>query len=430
MKNIRTWRNGSSVALCAFVFVAVVITVMLFATNPPRGTGYGFFSLVSWNVHDALNPDPDTYKINYLRNKRADVVGIQEDFCKHVYDGLRADYGYGATYNDCNNWPFSTYRSGLSILSRVTPFSPLQNISFSTTAFRQFNNCTGFFDCQATKGFVLTKLFVPVQSSSGWIFEMPVHYYDLHLNSGRGSSPRNVRQAQLNQLRDFMNIYSVGMSVIVSGDFNCIYQDTLDRNVLLSFITSQNLTMANNPNQFTSGDSTIDYVLYRTGDARELLVASCEPDYSAHGLSDHDPLVAQFSYSANYDAFPDLVITDILSFEYDPLGDGTGKGIARVVVKNEGPAAVTVASAVYMTIQTIKYNNGVGTCPPLSPGQSVIIEVEYYTPQGPIPPEYTDVNIVVTADRTTDPLLGGRIKENNEGNNTLTKWVPIQWTNF
>ena len=67
---------------------------------------------------------------------------------------------------------------------------------------------------------------------------------------------------------------------------------------------------------------------------------------------------------------------------------------------------------------------------PLSPGQSVIIEVEYYTPQGPIPPEYTDVNIVVTADRTTDPLLGGRIKENNEGNNTLTKWVPIQWTNF
>lgn len=161
MKNIRTWRNGSSVALCAFVFVAVVITVMLFATNPPRGTGYGFFSLVSWNVHDALNPDPDTYKINYLRNKRADVVGIQEDFCKHVYDGLRADYGYGATYNDCNNWPFSTYRSGLSILSRVTPFSPLQNISFSTTAFRQFNNCTGFFDCQATKGFVLTKLLCP-----------------------------------------------------------------------------------------------------------------------------------------------------------------------------------------------------------------------------------------------------------------------------
>ena len=421
-------KRGKVLCVAGVLSVAFLLTViLLFAVNPPQGMGIRQFSFVSWNVGDVLGRYEDGPQISYLLNEAADVAGVQEDFCKSIYNSVSPHYEYRATYNNCFNEPYSLYTSGLSVFShnldRVNP----PQLKIESVAFRKWNNCQGL-DCQAQKGFVLVKLFVPLLTSSGSTFEMPVHYYDLHLNAGPSSVTRRL---QLIQLKSFMNTYSVGMSVIVAGDFNLSYQDHYDRDDLISFMNDQSLSMANDPNIPTGGSETIDYVLFRTGDSRESLqIPYCAVDEDSDGLSDHLALTAQIQFSANYDAYPDLVVTDVLSFEYDPLFDGTGKGIAQVVVKNEGPAAVSVPSPMYMTIQTIKYNNGIGSCPPLLPGHSAVVDVEYYTPQGQIPEYYTDVNIVVTADRTTDVLKGGLTRENNEKNNTLTKWVPIIWTTF
>jgi hypothetical protein len=45
---------------------------------------------------------------------------------------------------------------------------------------------------------------------------MPLHYYDVHLNSGRDDEAQAVRQSQLNQLTNFMDAYSTGMSAFIS----------------------------------------------------------------------------------------------------------------------------------------------------------------------------------------------------------------------
>jgi hypothetical protein len=197
----------------------------------------------------------------------------------------------------------------------------------------------------------------------------------------------------------------------------------------MNFVNNQNLIIANNVNEYTSDSATIDYVLYRTGDPRESLQSiSCAVDPMSTGLSDHKALLGQFSFSANYDAFPDLQVTDILSFEYDPLFDGIGRGIATAVIKNNGPAA-SPANAVYMVIPGIKYNNGIGSCPALGPGNSAVVQVEYWTPQGQIPEDWIEAEIQVIADRSTDSLKGGLIRENNETNNLLDRVVPIIWIN-
>lgn len=427
-----------------FLGTLVVATLTLIADNPSRGIGSCQFSLVSWNVSEApwrflifpYRPDyPDGPQRSWLLGKQADIVGLQEDFYMDIFDQLQHYYKYGLSPK---NGPIvgdfvpgiptiEPLGSGLSVLVSLKDIPYKPDIIQLHEGWREWTNCSNSesFDCQAQKGFAYMQLFIPLTTLSGYTFYMPLDYYDLHMDAGGTGGDRTARQNQFNQLKSFMNQYSQGKSVIISGDFNCHYQDVNDRTMLLSFMNSQNLAFANDP----AGTDTVDYVLFRSGDPRESIqVISCYVDPTSHGLSDHDALSGQFNYSANYDAYPDLIVEDILSFTYDQYN---GWGYATAVVKNKGPASAS-GCGIYMTIRAVKRSMGYGNCPALDAGESAIVDIGYDTAGGePIPDYFTYATVIATVDRhSSDMLVGGLVRENNELNNTLEKSVPVIWTNL
>ena len=167
-------------------------------------------------------------------------------------------------------------------------------------------------------------------------------------------------------------------------------------------MTDQGLTLANNvetdPYEYTHGESTVDYVFYRNGDARETLSKSDFSVLTSVGSSDHSPLLANFQYQADIDQFPDLQVTDILQFSYNSEGyptDNVGYAVAQIT--NNGPAATTQAVSIYGTIGGISNYYALGTCPPLASGQTATVTIEFISV--PIPTSWTSADVYLTVDR-------------------------------
>lgn len=332
-------------------------------------------------------------------------------------------------------------------------------------------------DSLANKGFACAVIYIPVTNSSEWTCEFPIHVYTLHANAGYHWSDLVTRKIQFDQLSKFMEGYSKGYSVIVAGDFNLDNDSYFDRVIRDQFINEQELTMANNPNHDTHIDGkTYDYILFRAGDYRESLeVTRCNVESSifvttvdpydeprrsrslynrnrrrevedigsVYIYSDHFPVTAHFKYSANYDAFPDLVVSDILQVIYDT---SSGKGRAFVRVKNNGPAAIdktkldiecyyqdeAPSSREYRyrgrmrtpdleRLKTSKCFLGSGDIPKLYSGQSAIVEVSLNNLNNYKKPyrQSWKIDIIATANKPRT------IRENNELNNILEKRIDV-----
>jgi hypothetical protein len=400
-------------------------TILLLADNPPRGICSKQFSLTTWNVGDvpqrpfATHRDAnlDGWVKLWILNKNNypdNITGIQEDWYGHIYEGTKSVYNWALTYSN----GFPDFYGAISILS-------------------QFYIADHFFvrwiaghgvDKTGEKGFAYSVICIQVTNSSGWTCQFPIHFYCLHAQSGDMISDLTDRIDQLNQLSNFMNSHSSGYSVIVAGDFNCNYTSESDPDIVRAsdtyllnrFMRENNLTMANDPAKYTHNSyKTLDFILFRSakGDSRESLqLIDCNVRYEAAG-SDHYPVKANFNFSINYDAYPDLVVSDILRFEYDPWAQ---EGIAYLKVKNNGPAASEKDTQVYVTISYQKWTYGLGFIPKLASGQSTIVEV--YVPELNLDPFYDSyVFVNATANR---PSI---IKENDVLNNYLRKMVPVQF---
>lgn len=348
--------------------------------------------------------------------------------------------------------------------------------------FREWSKHEGL-DSLANKGFACAVIYIPVTNSSGWTCEFPIHVYTLHANAGYHWSDLVARKIQFDQLSKFMEGYSKGYSVIVAGDFNLDNDSYFDRDIRDRFIDNQQLTMANNPNHDTHIDGkTYDYILFRAGDYRESLeVTKCKVEYSifvttvdpydeprrnrssrnvnrerevedrggnsgssVYIFSDHFPVTAHFNYSVDYDAFPDLVVSDILQVTYDT---SSGKGRAFVRVKNNGPAAIYKKTKLHIEcyyqdeaprmreykyrgemrtpdlerFKTAKCFLGSRTIPPLNSGKSAIVEVSLNNLNNYIKPyrQSWKIDIIATANKPR------AIRENNELNNILEKRIDV-----
>ena len=204
------------------------------------------------------------------------------------------------------------------------------------------------------------------------------------------------------------------------GDFNLeglIYKHSEDLTTMNDFIAADNqgLTMANDDPLEPTCDinspdpSKYDYFLFRPGNDPNINLEklACHVMDKMEG-SDHQPLLANFRYSVNFDAFPDLTVTSI---EFEKMSEGIWN--AYVTVKNLGPSASPVATPIRVNVQIQgdKTVTGFNHISALANGQSSTIDIgleNCYPPEG----TFTVIAIVDKYDE---------IKENNGINNVMQK---------
>jgi hypothetical protein len=469
MKKIASLRKSRFALIFSLTFIAGVLltTILLLANNPLRGWCSKQFSLTTWNVADVVTKNVfftyhDRFQIGWIQGNISDnITVLQEDFYTDIYNGVKGDYNYGKT--------FGSEGRGLSFLSQFYIHSHL---------FQEWRTHEGL-DLAANKGFAFAVIYIPVTNSSGWTCEFPLHVYTLHANAGDSRIAQIARDIQLFQLHSFMIEHSLRYSVIVAGDFNLDYSNNTHKGLLEDFKAAQKLTMANDSNFITHKDGKMfDYILFRAGDYRESLeVTNCNVESSifvyiddpyseprrrrssqrqldrkgevedsggpVYIFSDHYPVTAHFKYSVDYDAFPDLVVSDILQVTYDT---SSGKGRAFVLVKNNGPAAIDKTKLDIECLhreeaprnREYKYRGemrtpeleensyakfflGSGTIPQLNSGQSAIVEVSLNNLNNYIKTyrQSWKIDIIATANKPR------AIRENNDFNNILQKRIDV-----
>jgi hypothetical protein len=479
MKRMMSSRKGLFVFFFSIAFIAGVLltTILLLADNPPRGICSKRFSLATWNVgdppwefpvpQDVSHPTLNYWMIWWIKGNSFEdnITGLQEDFQMHMYDGARENYKYGIAFERFYEQLYANGKNcGLALLSQFFIGRPY---------FEEWEVYNGW-DTWASKGVAFSEILIPVTNSSGWTCLFPIHVYTLHAQSGDTMWDHFDRMWQLGQVSRLMHARSSGYSVIVAGDFNINsfnppslnyvnppetksvsrkradtdpsggtglnYEfggvGSEDIRLLNSFMAEHNLTMANNPTQYTHESvQTLDYILFRTGDYRESLqLLDCNVRYDAQG-SDHYPVKAYFNFSVNYDAFPDLVVSDISQLTYDRFAE---EGYVSVSVKNNGPGPTDRASQVQVTLSVININplqnkgdqqteedpyklvyEGYGTIPQLNSGQSAVAVV--YMPGLFLGRYFPFVKMSATANSPAS------IREIDEHNNNLEKQVYVKY---
>jgi endonuclease/exonuclease/phosphatase family metal-dependent hydrolase len=289
------------------------------------GSG-GTFSLLTYNVAglpqeiSSVNPEEHIPLISPLLNEY-DIVLTQEDFdwwqgpagnldFVNYHDRLRADathehrsephpgpeaVGLDPTSRDLQ------IGDGLGVLSRI-PFTGNTRVPW-TECFGGFDTSDGGAgDCLAMKGFAMVTLTL----DDG----VEVDLYNLHAEAGGTEEDQRLQAQDFDELATFMEANSEGRAIILGGDTN-LHTDSdhrdasgdADTEIWRTFLERTGLTDACAADDCAETDM-IDKVAFRSGEGVDLTATSHtvvrERFRSPTGddLSDHPPLVVEFSWEA------------------------------------------------------------------------------------------------------------------------------------
>ncbi|MCJ7601835.1 MAG: endonuclease/exonuclease/phosphatase family protein [Desulfobulbaceae bacterium] len=394
--------------LCVLLSLIAILPTALLADNAPRGWITNDFSVMSWNV--CFKSDYHAQAALDITNLHANIVGVQEDFSKFFYNSVS---GYNFKLQPTSATGIKIMGNGLSVFSDTLISDSRKvawNICFGDLLAEvdclttECHDC----DCLGDKGFTFSK----IQMSLGDNTTFFIHFYNLHTDAGRPDVDALVRFQQLVQLRNFMGANSVGMPVIVVGDFNLQGMPGMESEIatMSTFMSypETGLTMANHEyEKTTNSGSKFDYVLYRPGTNPNISLdkISCRV-MNEIGGSDHLPIWTNFRYTVNYDAFPDLTVTGL---QLERMSEGIWN--AYVTIKNLGPNATPAGTPVRVNVQIQgdKTVTAFNHTPALASGQSYTIDIgieNCYPPYG-----------TFTGIASVDSLE--EIQENNEFNNVL-----------
>jgi len=264
----------------------------------------GSFSALTYNVAglpeglSSSHPATNTPLIS-PRLAGYDVINVQEDFNYHaaLYAG--------------DNHPYRTATSGgagigsgLNMLSRY-PITDYAQIRWSA--------CNGT-DCLTPKGFTYSR----IRLAEG----VYVDTYNAHPNAGVEDADLAARRANISQLAQYIVDNSAGSAVLVLGDTNTRYTRSGDN--IRELVTRAGLTdpwvqlirggaapaqgspaLVCEPAQITDECEVVDKILYR-GSAQVRLQATryhnehaAFLDAAGAMLSDHDPQLVQFTWTAS-----------------------------------------------------------------------------------------------------------------------------------
>ncbi|KAG9233190.1 endonuclease/Exonuclease/phosphatase [Amylocarpus encephaloides] len=225
------------------------------------------------------------------------IINVQEDFAYHAY--------IYAT----DTHPYRTATTGTVVVgSGLNTISNFDWINFTRVKWDICSNASGA-DCLTPKGFTMMRVMV----SEGVYVDM----YNIHADAGTEADDEKSRTANIQQVANYIDTWSVGNSVIVFGDTNSRYTRVLDNIALFqtqngltdSFVQLEHggvnptvETICANPSLVNTCE-TVDKVFYR-GSKQLALTATyfnyesskfLQPDGNI--LSDHNPITVNFTWA-------------------------------------------------------------------------------------------------------------------------------------
>ena len=153
-----------------------------------------------------------------------------------------------------------------------------------------FDGCSGWLfranDCLATKGF---------QRISIQIDGERLDIYNTHLDAGEHPNDIDVRIAQLESLKEYINSYSLSYPLIIAGDMNINLLNIQSRELINRFMIDLNLKMIDWSIEITDNNSILDYMFYRGSELVEVSLINGGVNQDLLGLSDHPPISGLFN---------------------------------------------------------------------------------------------------------------------------------------
>jgi endonuclease/exonuclease/phosphatase family metal-dependent hydrolase len=264
------------------------------------------FSFLTYNVAglpeglSSGTPASNTVKISTLINDY-DIVNVQEDF------------NYHADLYSLDNHPYRSATSGGAGIG--DGMNLLSRFAYSDFSRTKWKDCYGLLDsgsdCATPKGFHMSRHFL----AGGAIVDV----YNLHTDAGTDDNSNAARAKNLAQILSYIDWASKGHAVIVAGDTNARYTRVTDNPKLMAFINAgfkdvwietsrAGIYPAAGANALvdcvdknSANCERVDKIFYRSSPAvilslNNAFIPNLFVNTNNQPLSDHDPLVANFSY--------------------------------------------------------------------------------------------------------------------------------------
>ncbi|KAJ7631978.1 mannose-binding lectin [Mycena polygramma] len=180
------------------------------AAAAPAGT----FDILSMNVAglpEILNGNGES------GDKTDNTAVIGQDMAKFAYDVIHVqeDFNYHATLYANDNHPFRTATSGgVPFGSGLNTLSNFDWVDFVRTKWATCSDASEN-DCLTPKGFT----FMRIRIDEG----VYIDFYNLHADAGIEDGDETARAANLQQVADYIDVWSTGNAVLVFGDTNSRY---------------------------------------------------------------------------------------------------------------------------------------------------------------------------------------------------------------
>ncbi|KAJ7669004.1 mannose-binding lectin [Mycena rosella] len=169
-------------------------------------------------------------------DKTTNTAIIGQDFAKFAYDVIHVqeDFNYHATLYVNDNHTFRTATSGgVPFGSGLNTLSNFDWIDFTRVKWATCSDASED-DCLTPKGFT----FMRVSVDDG----VYIDFYNLHADAGTEPGDETARAANLQQVADYIDTWSIGNAVLVFGDTNSRY--TRGEDGTRVFLTQNGLTDA------------------------------------------------------------------------------------------------------------------------------------------------------------------------------------------
>lgn len=276
------------------------------------GAANGYISLLTMNVAGL----PAIFNSNDVPGDKSTNAGtIGSDFAKYDYDiiNVQEDFNYHAYLYATDDHPYRTATSGgAGIGDGMNTLSNFPWIDFSRTTWDDCSDASGW-DCLTPKGFSFMRMEIAT--------DVFVDVYNLHADAGTESGDETARTANIQQVANYIDTWSIGNAVILMGDTNSRYTRSADNIRLLmtqnylwdSWVVLEHAgviptveTICDNPSLINTCE-TVDKVFYRGNrvvglDARYFNYESTKFLQSdGNVLSDHNPITVNMYWEQKDD---------------------------------------------------------------------------------------------------------------------------------
>ncbi|CAJ2510907.1 Uu.00g065320.m01.CDS01 [Anthostomella pinea] len=235
---------------------------------------------------------------SYFAEYGYDIIHVQEDFNYHAYIYETDTHAYR-----------SATSGGVPLGSGLNTLANFDWVDYTRVKWETCSDASEN-DCLTPKGFT----FMRTQLDDG----VYIDAYNLHTDAGTEDGDETARTANVQQVADYIDAWSIGNAVLVFGDTNSRYTRTADNIRVLS--SQNNLTdswvelvhggaipaeelLCDNPST-TNECETVDKVFYRGSALLDLSTTYWNYESSkflqANGsiLTDHNPITVNFTWTA------------------------------------------------------------------------------------------------------------------------------------